>query len=218
MDKTKIKNEILAHFGVFYTVKDVFSGKKKIKELFSKGPMDITFLALVIALLTIGIIMMFSASYVNAWYDADAENDPYFYVKKQVLYAIFGLGLMLIISRINTDVFRGSSSLIFIIALILLIYVLINPAVIPGKEEFKRWISVPVFGTFQPSEIAKLAIVMFLAFSMERYHKLVEMSTKMTNIASIYNKNGTIGKTNKAITPQGICKSFAALFIKIRLK
>ena len=176
MDKAKLKSEVLAHFGIFYYIKDIFSGKKKIKDLFAKGPMDITFLALVIALLTIGIIMMFSASYVNAWYDADAKNDPYFYVKKQVLYAVFGIGLMLLVSRINTDIFRESSSLIFLFSLLLLVYVLINPAVIPGKEEFKRWISVPVFGTFQPSEIAKLAIVMFLAFSMERYHKVVEKS------------------------------------------
>ena len=90
MDNSKLKSEILAHFGIFYLVKDIFRGKKKPRDLFAKGSMDITFLALVIALLTIGIIMMFSASYVNAWYDADAKNDPFFYVKKQILYAVFG--------------------------------------------------------------------------------------------------------------------------------
>ena len=174
MDNAKIKNEISAAFGIFYLIKDIFSGKKKFRDLFSKGPMDITFFALVITLLTIGIIMMFSASYVNAWYDADAENDPYFYVKKQALYAVFGLALMLLVSRINTNVFRESSTLIFLFSFFLLVYVLLNPAVIPGKEEFKRWISVPLFGTFQPSEIAKLAIIMILAFGMERYHKTVE--------------------------------------------
>ncbi len=179
MDKVNLKNEILAHFGIFYILRDIFSGKKKIKDLFSKGPMDITFLALVITILTIGIIMMFSASYVNAWYDADAKFDPYFYVKNQLLYAALGLTLMLVVSRINTDVFRGASTFIFLVSLALLIYVLINPAVIPGKEQFKRWIAVPIVGTFQPSEIAKLAIVMFIAFSMERYHKLVEKTAWM---------------------------------------
>ncbi len=174
-----MKQEILAHFGIIYLVKDIFTGKKKIRDLFSRGPMDITFLALVIALLTIGIIMMFSASYVNAWYDADAENDPYFYVKKQALFAVFGLVLMIAVSHIRTDVFRDSSTVVLILALFLLVYVLLNPAVIPGKEQFKRWISVPPFGTFQPSEIAKLAIIMFIAFSMERYHKLVEKTAWM---------------------------------------
>ncbi|MBQ8762875.1 MAG: FtsW/RodA/SpoVE family cell cycle protein [Clostridia bacterium] len=179
MDNSKLKSEALAHFGVFYLIRDIFSGKKKIRDLFSKGSMDITFFALVIALLTVGIIMMFSASYVNAMYDADAEFDAYFYVKKQALFAIFGLALMIAVSHIKTDVFRDSSSVILIIALFLLVYVLINPAVIPGKEQFKRWISVPLVGTFQPSEIAKLAIIMFLAFSMERYHKLVEKTAWM---------------------------------------
>ncbi len=179
MDKVNLKNEILAHFGIFYILKDVFSGKKKLKDLFSKGPMDITFLALVITILTIGIIMMFSASYVNAWYDADAKFDPYYYVKNQLLYAALGLALMLIVSRINTDVFRGASTFVFLVSLVLLVYVLINPAVIPGKEQFKRWIAVPIVGTFQPSEIAKLAIVMFIAFSMEKYHKLVEKTAWM---------------------------------------
>ena len=174
MDSSRIKSELWAHFGIFYLVKDIFAGKKKPKDLFSKGSMDITFLALVIALLTIGIIMMFSASYVNAWYDADAKNDPFFYVKKQVLYAVFGLTLMLIVSHIRTDVFRDASTFVLVVSLLLLVYVLINPTVIPGKEQFKRWISVPLVGTFQPSEIAKLAVVMFLAFSMERYHKWVE--------------------------------------------
>lgn len=179
MDKSKLKSEVLAHFGIFYLVKDIFKGKKKIKDLFSKGSMDITFLALVIAILTIGIIMMFSASYVNAMYDADAKFDAFFYVKKQVLYAVFGIALMLFVSRIKTDVFRDASTVIFILSLFLLCYVLINPAVISGKEEFKRWIAVPVVGTFQPSEIAKLAVIMFLAFSMERYHKLAEKTAWM---------------------------------------
>ncbi len=179
MDKTKFKSEFWAHFGILYLIKDIFTGKKKIKDLFAKGSLDITFLALVIAILTIGIIMMFSASYVNAMYDADAKYDAFFYVKKQALYAVFGIVLMLIVSRIRTDVFRDASTAIFVLALFLLCYVLINPAVIPGKEEFKRWISVPVIGTFQPSEIAKLAVIMFLAFSMERYHKWVEKTAWM---------------------------------------
>ena len=120
MDKSKLKSEVLAHFVIFYLVKDIFKGKKKIKDLFSKGSMDITFLALVIAILTIGIIMMFSASYVNAMYDADAKFDAFFYVKKQVLYAVFGIALMLFVSRIKTDVFRDASTVIFILSLFFL--------------------------------------------------------------------------------------------------
>ncbi len=171
-----MKKEILAHFGIFYLIADIFKGKKKIRDLFSTSPMDITFLALVIAVLTIGIIMMFSASYVNAWYDSSpsVDNDPYYYVKNQAFFAVIGIALMIGVSFIKPDVFRQASGLITVIAFLLLVYVLIDPYIIPGKEQFKRWMWVPGIGSFQPSEIAKLAIVMFLAFSMERYHKLIE--------------------------------------------
>ena len=171
-----MKKEILAHFGIFYLIADIFKGKKKIRDLFSTSPMDITFLALGIAVLTIGIIMMFSASYVNAWYDSSpsVDNDPYYYVKNQAFFAVIGIALMIGVSFIKPDVFRQASGLITVIAFLLLVYVLIDPYIIPGKEQFKRWMWVPGIGSFQPSEIAKLAIVMFLAFSMERYHKLIE--------------------------------------------
>ncbi len=179
MDKAKIKSEIWAHFGILYLVKDILTRKKRIRDLFGKGSIDITFLALVIALLTIGIVMMFSASYVNAMNDSNTKNDAYYYVKKQAVVAVVCLVLMLVLSRVNINVYRESSTVIFLIALILLVYVLINPTIIEGKEQFKRWIAVPLFGTFQPSELAKLAVIMFIAFSMERYHKLVEKTAWM---------------------------------------
>lgn len=171
-----MKKEILAHFGIFYLIRDIFTGKKKLRDCFSTSPFDITFLTLVIALLAIGIVMMFSASYVNAWYDTSVtvDRDPYYYVKNQVMFAVIGIALMIAVSFVKADVFRDASGFIMVVALLLLVYVLINPYIIPGKEQFKRWMWVPGIGSFQPSEIAKLAIVMFLAFSMERYHKLIE--------------------------------------------
>ncbi len=171
-----MKKEILGYFGILYTIRDLFTGKKKLRDCFSTGPLDITFLTLVIALLAIGIVMMFSASYINAWYDSSptVKNDPYYYVKNQLLFAVIGITLMLAVSFINPSIFRDASGVIMLISLILLVAVLAFPYEIPGKEEFKRWLYIPVIGSFQPSEIAKLAIVMFLAFSMERHHKLIE--------------------------------------------
>lgn len=174
--KLDAKKELKAHFGIFTVLGEIFTGKRKIKDLFNTSPMDITFLALVIAVLTIGIIMMFSASYVNAWYDSSkpVENDPYYYFKNQLLFALIGLALMLVASFVKPDIYRQASGTVAVVALLLLAYVLINPYIIPGKEEFKRWMWVPGIGSFQPSEIAKLAVIMIIAFSMERYRKLVE--------------------------------------------
>lgn len=169
-----MKKEILAHFGIFYLIRDLFCRRKKLKDCIATGPIDITFLVLVMIILTVGIIMMFSASYVNAWYDSSLKNDPYYYLKNQLKFAFIGIMFMALVSFIKADVFRDASGVAMVFALLLLLYVLVNPYEIPGKEEFKRWIWVPGLGTFQPSEIAKLALIMFMAFSLERYHKLVE--------------------------------------------
>ena len=167
------------HIGIVYTVRDLFTGRKKLRDCFSTAPFDITFLALVIALLTVGLVMMFSASYIYAWYDKSAAYDPYYYIKKQVVFAIIGVILMLAVSFINHDIFRDASGIVMAIAVLLLAVVLINPYEVAGKEEFKRWLYIPVIGSFQPSEIAKLALIMYLAFSMEKYHKLVEKKAWM---------------------------------------
>lgn len=171
-----MKKEILANLGIFYTIRDLFTGRKKLRDCFATGPIDITFLTLVIALLAIGIVMMFSASYINAWYDTSpaVDKDPYYYVKNQLMFAAVGITLMIAVSFIKSDIFRDASGFIMLVSLILLVAVLIFPYNVPGKEEFKRWLYIPVLGSFQPSEIAKLAIVMFLAFSMERHHKMIE--------------------------------------------
>lgn len=174
--KLDAKKEIKAHFGIFTIIGELFTGKRKFRDLFNTSPMDITFLALVIAVLTIGIIMMFSASYVNAMYDTSptVDGDPYYYIKNQAKFALLGLAVMIAVSFVKPEIFKQSSTFIALIALFLLVYVLIDPYIIPGKEEFKRWMKIPLLGSFQPSEIAKLAIVMIIAFSMDRYHKLIE--------------------------------------------
>ncbi len=171
-----MKQQILGYFGIIYTVRDLFKRKKKLRDFFSTGSLDITFLTLVIALLAIGIVMMFSASYINALYDSSKQvkNDPYYYFKNQLFFAAIGIVLMIAVSFVNTSVFRDASGLIMVISVILLLAVLAFPYQIPGKEDFKRWLYLPVIGSFQPSEIAKLAIVMFLAFSMERHRKFIE--------------------------------------------
>ncbi len=150
--------------------------RKNIRDYVARGSFDITFLALVMILLTVGIVMMFSASYVNAWYDSSKAvgNDPYYYFKNQLFFAIIGIAIMLVVSRIRFDVFRDFSCFALLISLCLLVYVLINPYEIPGKEQFKRWMELPLIGSFQPSEIAKLALIMFCAWSMEKKQKLVE--------------------------------------------
>jgi cell division protein FtsW len=114
-------------------------------------------------LLGLGLVMVFSASGVLA---SDKYHDPAFFLKKQLIYAVAGVGLMLVIRRIPYQLYNRLVYLILLISLILLILVLI-PGIGVRIRSASRWIK---FGplVIQPSEFAKLAIIIFLAYSMAR--------------------------------------------------
>ncbi|MBP3328444.1 MAG: FtsW/RodA/SpoVE family cell cycle protein, partial [Clostridia bacterium] len=139
------------------------------KGLFAKGGFDIIFLLLVCVLLTIGVVMMFSASYISA---KTSEGDPYYYLKRQAAFAAIGILAMLVVSKINHNVFRKIAPLVLIVSLVLLVWVLIDPYEVKGKEQFSRWLEIPVIKMrFQPSEIGKFGLIIFLAWAFERYQK-----------------------------------------------
>ncbi len=154
----------------------VIGKNRKWTDYIAGGSFDMTFLILVMVLLTVGLVLMFSASYVSASYYSDSA---YFYIKNQAKYAVLGVGLMLVISRVKYTVFKKFSYLILGIAFLLLIIVLIFPYQVPGKEEFKRWLLIPGVTTFQPSEIAKFALVLFCACDMEKRQKQIDRDWKM---------------------------------------
>ena len=144
-------------------------------KLFVGGGFDIVFVILVFLLLTIGLVMMFSASYVSAKYDASVDYDPFHYIKKQLLFAVVGVIFMFICSHINPEIYKKLTPAVFVISLILLVVVLFAYERIPGKESFKRWLPIPVIGgTFQPSDIAKLGVIMAMAYVFNKYKKQIE--------------------------------------------
>ena len=151
--------------------------REKLKDYFAAGSIDFWFLSFVVILSVVGLVMMFSASYVNALY---VNKDAYHYFKSQSVFLLIGLAAMYLVSRVRPDVFRDLSVIVSIGALFLLVYVLINPYSVPGKEEFKRWIEIfpGTDITMQPSEVAKLAIVMFCAWRMERDTKKIAKDWK----------------------------------------
>jgi cell division protein FtsW len=114
-------------------------------------------------LLGLGLVMVFSASGVLA---SDKYHDPAFFLKKQIIYAVIGVALMLVVRRIPYQMYNRLVYIILLISLILLILVLI-PGIGVKIRSASRWIK---FGplVIQPSEFAKLAIIIFLAYSMAR--------------------------------------------------
>ncbi|MDR1465256.1 MAG: FtsW/RodA/SpoVE family cell cycle protein [Oscillospiraceae bacterium] len=136
------------------------------QRIFAYGGFDYPFLVLVLVLLCIGVVMMFSASYVNAANHKASNYDAFFYLKRQAAYAVLGIIIMLLASKINLAFLRKAAVPVLLLAFALLVAVL----VIPSKEDFKRWIYIGSF-QFQPSEIAKIALILFFAYAMEKFQK-----------------------------------------------
>ena len=157
-----------------------FLNLRKFKDYFAKGQMDYLFLGIVLILLTVGFTMMASASYSVSMTDAKTGYDPYYYMKRQLLFALIGLAIMVFISKLKYDVFRDFAFFVFLVSFILLIVVLVSYVELVDKPDIKRWLSVPFVGQFQPSEVAKLGLILFFAWDMERNRKRVEKSAKLT--------------------------------------
>ena len=131
-------------------------------RLAGRGNLDVTFLVLVLLLLTFGLIMLFSASYAYAYYH---DNDSFFYIKKQMVFAIAGIIAMVVASNFDYRYWKKLALPVMGVAIVLLIVVLFMPK-IAGVH---RWIPIGNLTTFQPSEIAKFAVVILFAKMIDIY-------------------------------------------------
>ncbi len=140
---------------------------KKRTNFWAVGKLDVPFLLLVISILTIGLVMLFSASYTYAYYNEGGDSAYFF--KRQLVFAVAGVAAMFLVSKVRYDYFKLFAVPAILFSWFLLVIVLFLPEVKPG---FHRWINLGLF-TFQPSEIAKLAIILFCAWSMDKNHKRI---------------------------------------------
>lgn len=143
------------------------------EKLFVGGGFDIIYFILVIALLTTGLIMMASASYV--WGTFHNKGDPYHYIRSQGIIAIAGVILMFVISKINPQFIKKWAVVISIIGLALLVLVLFYYQPVPNNPDIKRWMPIPgTSKTFQPSDVGKLAMIIGLAWGLEKGKKFLD--------------------------------------------
>ena len=117
---------------------------------------DLPFLFLVLSLVVIGLIMLFSASYPNAFYLH--KGDSFYFIKNQLLFAVIGVFLMFVLSFFDYSNLRKFSWPLLGISFFLLVVVLFMPPI----NGVHRWIQIGAF-SFQASEITKFAIVVFFA-------------------------------------------------------
>lgn len=128
---------------------------KKIVSTQSK-PFDFVLFITVLILLAMGIVMVLSASSPSAL--AESGNS-YAYVSRQAAFAVLGLILMLIISKIDYRIYTKFAKIAYIGSLIIL---LIVPIIGSSTKGATRWLDLG-FVRFQPSEIAKIALIIFYA-------------------------------------------------------
>jgi len=113
-------------------------------------------------LVAFGLVMVYSATSASA---ALANGDPAYYLKRQAMYAVLGLVLLVVCSRIDYRALRALAPVLMVASVVLLLAVLVIGRAANGAS---RWIS---FGPliFQPSELAKLALAIWAAGYLARH-------------------------------------------------
>ncbi len=153
----------------FQTLWKTFVGDSRSSDL------SLSFFAYVMILLVVGLVMMSSASY--AWAYSEHDGDGLFYAKSQLKNAVIGFAALIFFMKMDYHNLKNIklpilkkfniAGLLYVIGAVLLVVVLIIGSDEGGTMGAKRWLALgPI--SFQPSEVAKLAIIVFFAYSMEK--------------------------------------------------
>lgn len=124
---------------------------------------DVVLLILVVCLTGFGIIMVYSASSVMA---AKNFHDGAYFLKRQFLFAIVGFGIIYATMQTDYTIWRKYAVPLLVISLIMLVVVL-TPGIGGKVKGASRWIRLPGFN-LQPSEFTKIAMIFYLAYSIEK--------------------------------------------------
>lgn len=126
------------------------------------GAIDLPYFFLTLLLVAVGLIVLLSASYARA-YHVTGNSASYF--TSQSVFALMGIAVLLLVSRVPYDWYRKFYRLIYAVTVLLLVAVLLVGTNVNGAT---RWISLG-FTQFQPSEIAKFSLIVTLSVIMSRY-------------------------------------------------
>ena len=130
--------------------------KSKLRIFSVRSGLDLPLFFITLLLLVIGLIMLFSASYPNAYYFKN--KDSYYFIRSQIIWAVLGIASMIFVSYIDYHKWRKFAVPILGLSFLMLLIVLFMPAV----NGVHRWIPLgPV--SFQPSEVLKFSIVLAFA-------------------------------------------------------
>jgi cell division protein FtsW len=133
-----------------------------------KSNPDLILIIVTLSLLTVGLIMVYSASAIWATYKFD---DSFYFAKRQLLFACVGVIAMFFIMNVDYWTWRTWAKILIIICFIMLLAVLV-PGIGMARNGSRSWIGVGAFSV-QPSEFMKLAMIAFLAKFLSERQKLI---------------------------------------------
>lgn len=157
---------------------------------FKKPRYDTTLLLTLFLLVVFGLVILYSTSAYNG---EVKFHDAYYYLKKQAFATALGIAGMFFTANMDYHVWRRAAVFSYLVALLLSVAVLFV-----GKEYngSKRWLSLGPF-SFQPSEFAKVAVILFLAHIVTKNAKeMGEMKTLIKVVALILPIAGLVGANN----------------------
>ncbi len=140
--------------------------RKKFRMFSARSGMDLPFLFLVLTLVIIGLVMMFSASFANALY---RHGSSYYFISRQLINAVLGVAAMIAISYFDYHHLHKMAIPMLLISYAFMVLVLFTTKI----NGVHRWISLGPLGQFQPSELAKFAIVLIFAHLISlNFHRM----------------------------------------------
>ena len=131
---------------------------------------DLVILLMAVALTCFGVVMVYSASSIMA---EKKFHDGFFYLKRQGIYAILGFAVMWGVMQIDYQQLRKYAVPLLFGCLVLLVLVFV-PGIGGTAKGASRWIRLPGFN-FQPSELAKIALIIYMAYSLDKKQERVKL-------------------------------------------
>ena len=131
-----------------------------------RGELDLSFCVLVLMLLSMGLLMILSSSFARAYYDpgkVTGGNAGYFFIR-QFVFAVAGTILMFLASKVPMNLYKKYALHFLLFSIVLLLLV---PFVGTKVNGSRRWLALPGI-RIQPSELAKLAVILSFALLISR--------------------------------------------------
>lgn len=168
-----------------------------------RGQVDIPFLMMTILLVIIGLIMLLSASYPSAYYDIKGTTggDPFYYFKRQAVYAALGFAVMYLVSRLNYQGLRGLAVTILVVACLLMLAVKV-PGLGVEAGGATRWLKYPI--QWQPSELGKMGLILYFAARLSNRDQRRPLS---------FRRNTAIGRFGNWLERIGFFELIPYLFV-----